>query len=517
MKLRRFVNRATKAIALTTTVFSGSAAGSRRDHSWGRKLRPSACKAKTLATSTLVSCAAGAVASLLLTGLAFAQADWTLKSPAHVPPKRMYTVMAQFGSSGSAVVMFGGLNLGPPGVFSQFNVLDDTWTWNGTDWTQLSPSLSPPARYAASMAFDPVSGKAVLFGGRSAAGQLLSDTWLFAPHTSCSGKVCVTSLRWSQVTPATSPPARAEAAMAFDDAGALQKVILTGGTNGSGTLNDTWRFDTSTNTWTLETGFPGGAGIYAPARQDTAVASCHPSLLTGALLFGGFNGSFVSPLADTWIHEVATVSGVSDAGWFLFLQNSQPTGRLGHAMADYPVSNRAVLYGGQAWSQLFNRPALLTDTWNGSCNTSTGQWVDAAPAHNPGAKVFHAMTTGPSGLTVVLFGGSSVGFPRLASGPAPNGQDQNQTWTWGRQVACVPTDGSEVVVGTEVTCLFDATEGVTFSGWTTEGFAPPHSDNSFIIFHTEAPGESSITAQWTDSSGSHSETFDYTIVRRPHP
>ena len=24
--------------------------------------------------------------------------------------------------------------------------LNDTWTWNGTTWTQLSPATSPPAR-----------------------------------------------------------------------------------------------------------------------------------------------------------------------------------------------------------------------------------------------------------------------------------------------------------------------------------------------------------------------------------
>jgi hypothetical protein len=512
MKLRRFVNRATKAIALTTTLFSGSAAGSRRDHSCGRKLRPSACKAKTLATSTLVSCAAGAVASLLLTGLAFAQADWTLRSPAHVPPKRMNTVMAQFGS-GSSVVMFGGLNLGPSGVFSQFNVLDDTWTWNGTDWFQLSPSLSPPARHSASMAFDPVNGTAILFGGRSATGQLLSDTWKFGLR--CVQKT-VCSLVWSHVTTATSPPARAEAAMAFDSD--LNQVILTGGTNGSSTLNDTWRFDSTANTWTLEiSAFQPQAGVYGPARQDTAVASCHSfHFFEGALLFGGFNGSFVSPLGDTWIHDFETKLNISDVGWFSLFPTPRPSGRLGHAMANYPVSDRAVLYGGQAWSALFNTPLPLTDTWNGNCHGDV-TWADAAPAHSPGAKIFHAMTTGPSGLTVVLFGGSSVGFPRLLTGPFPNGRDLAETWTWGRQVACVPTDGSELEVGTEVTCLFDATEGVTFSGWTTEGFAPPHSDNSFIIFHTEAPGESSITAQWTDSSGSHSETFDYTIVRRSHP
>src|SRR5882724_10326970 len=112
----------------------------------------------------------------LMGGIVFAQADWTRRLTAHVPSKRMYPAMAQVGSCTSAsncgalVVMFGGLNLGPtsPGgflSFFEFNVLGDTWIWDGDDWAQATPSASPPARYAASMAYDPDTGSAVLFGG----------------------------------------------------------------------------------------------------------------------------------------------------------------------------------------------------------------------------------------------------------------------------------------------------------------------------------------------------------------
>src|SRR5207248_11016784 len=108
-----------------------------------------------------------------MSGLVFAQADWTQRFPAHVPPKRMNPAMAQ--SSSGLVVMFGGLNLGAEGRFDQFNVLNDTWVWNGTDWSQiaLSSSTSPPARWGASMAFDNRTGLVVLFGGRNAARQFL--------------------------------------------------------------------------------------------------------------------------------------------------------------------------------------------------------------------------------------------------------------------------------------------------------------------------------------------------------
>ena len=44
------------------------------------------------------------------------------------------------------------------GVASSSGCLADTWTWNGTTWTEASPATSPPARYVASMAYDPATG-----------------------------------------------------------------------------------------------------------------------------------------------------------------------------------------------------------------------------------------------------------------------------------------------------------------------------------------------------------------------
>ena len=50
----------------------------------------------------------------------------------------------------------------------------DTWTWNGTTWTQQthqSPGTGPESRYVASMAFDSATGQLVLFGGADATGR----------------------------------------------------------------------------------------------------------------------------------------------------------------------------------------------------------------------------------------------------------------------------------------------------------------------------------------------------------
>ena len=70
------------------------------------------------------------------------------------------------------VVVFGG--------FSQGSGTDvnETWSWTGTDWVQLSPTGAPSAREGVGMAYYPEIHQVLLFGGQNS--QLLGDTWVFA-------------------------------------------------------------------------------------------------------------------------------------------------------------------------------------------------------------------------------------------------------------------------------------------------------------------------------------------------
>src|SRR5215472_13400116 len=62
-------------------------------------------------------------------------------------------------------------------------------------WVQLSPTNSPPPRSYLAMTYDPVSGKIIVFGGFDGNGYL-NDTWEF------------NGITWTQVTTNTPPPAR---------------------------------------------------------------------------------------------------------------------------------------------------------------------------------------------------------------------------------------------------------------------------------------------------------------------
>jgi len=186
-----------------------------------------------------------------------------------------------------------------------------------------------------------------------------------------------------------------------------------------------------------------------------------------------------------------------------------PTARFGHGMAFYPVSKFDVLFGGNDGSFIEGTtlPFLLGDTWNGSCLNTDPQWASVSPAHQPPQRWRHGMNTGPNGLKVVMLGGLDF-----------FGHDLSETWNWGRQVACLPGDGSEIRVGSEVNCLFDTefNQDAVFGAWSTIGFAPPFRTTPAQVFHTESPGVATITASWTDGSGAQSQTFHYTIVRPQH-
>jgi N-acetylneuraminic acid mutarotase len=104
---------------------------------------------------------------------------------------------ARFGNTltavGSELVLFGGCT-----TDSAANDLADTWLWNGA--ARSSPAITgPAARVGAASAT--LNGQAVIFGGLDAAGAYLSDTWVFD------------GAAWTQVMPTVSPTARFYASM----------------------------------------------------------------------------------------------------------------------------------------------------------------------------------------------------------------------------------------------------------------------------------------------------------------
>jgi hypothetical protein len=111
-----------------------------------------------------------------------------------------------------------------------YKTLSDTWTWNGTTWTEQKPAAHPQGRFGASIAYSAATGTVMLSGGQNNNGGLLGDTWTWDGTT------------WTNLAPEVHPSPRQAAAMAYD--AATGTVVLFGGLTERGQLTrylrDTW-------------------------------------------------------------------------------------------------------------------------------------------------------------------------------------------------------------------------------------------------------------------------------------
>jgi hypothetical protein len=176
------------------------------------------------------------------------------------------------------LILFGG--------YDQYgDVFDDTWVWDGTNWTQQSPVYPPAPNGLPAMASTPVGGEIVLFGGANNGGPLNeTEIWIYN--------------NWSQETPRTVPPARTGHALSAGPRSVgglgLQPIItLFGGATNKTILGDTWTWDGAN--WRKHT--PANS---PPARAYHAMAQGPMS--DQVILFGGMaaNGA---PLNDTWVWQ----------------------------------------------------------------------------------------------------------------------------------------------------------------------------------------------------------------------
>ena len=105
------------------------------------------------------------------------------------------------------------------------------------NWLNMSPTVSPLPRTGPSMAFDSLHGVVLMFGGLSSAGAYLNDTWTYDTATNT----------WTNVTQVVGPPGRLKAGFSYDPV--AQAAFLYGGADGSGSRVDLWKYDVVAGTW----------------------------------------------------------------------------------------------------------------------------------------------------------------------------------------------------------------------------------------------------------------------------
>jgi len=237
---------------------------------------------------------------------------WTELTPALSPPARKLHAMA-YDKDRDEVVLFGGVDQ------SDSDYFNDTWVYDGETWEQRTPPASPPADWGMSMAYDSARDEVVMFGGIFAGDR----TWVWDGTT------------WEERFPAVSPRARYSSGMAY--ARSRQQVVLYGGTNGRFRHGDTWAWDGET--WALE------ALTASPSPRSNAAMSAFGKRV---VLFGGSTDTDHS-VDETWVLR---------ADKWAQIAADPPPSRVGATMAYDSARKEAVLFSGVGESSEF-----LGDTW----------------------------------------------------------------------------------------------------------------------------------------------------------
>ena len=353
---------------------------------------------------------------------------------------------------------------------------NDVWSWDGSAWVDETPEdpdgdATPEGRTLHAMAYDPVRGRAVLFGGMCGVSNC-GDTWEWLSD----------GRRWVPIEPLDpehdgDPSPRSSAAMYYDPT--LGGVVLLGGNDwdnlcsGSGGLcDDSWLWTGSS--WRRIGGSPLPNGTSPSIPRIGLAVTYHPAEQT-VVLFGGRSTPAAAGVCRDGVASILSHSGTSHicqpaqlrrwnevaAVWDDMtssdgLGDGDPRGRSGAILRYDAAREVLLLYGGSAYNAGENLPCgdglvsnsnhtcFLHDTWEwhhgtGEWRAKATDWDTAAGAHPPFGGA--AATFDHNLNAVILFGGTDTGFTGddCGDGRVPQGQPSPHcsyatTWMW---------DGSE--------------------------------------------------------------------------
>ncbi len=283
------------------------------------------------------------------------------------PPSRIDFAIA-FDQVHQQTIMVGGFD-------SAFDLLADTWSWNGRRWTEIMTPVSPMARAHHAGAFNEFSHQMVIFGGFDSPPSKRNDfmsfdglTWASFPGASQipadDGELVFDSARnililvvsngttletweheqqaWTRINTPTQPVSVIDQAVTYDPL--RHNVVLFGGlAPGNRIVNETWEYDG--HDWSSA----------APATSPPplmGMASWYDTQHQRFVVFGGMNDS------REWTNETWSYDG---SDWERIVTSTSPTPRWVMFAAYHPGRGVATLFGGEADGA--SGSELLNDTW----------------------------------------------------------------------------------------------------------------------------------------------------------
>lgn len=290
------------------------------------------------------------------------------------------------------------------------------------------PGISPSPRGYVSLVYDSESDRIVLVGGQT--GNIVEDpsaasgaTWIYD----------VTANTWTQMDPPAATSRRAAYGIAYDSES--DRVILFGGGKGSAwEMNDTWAYDTNTNTWTRMSDGPRG-------RLGPRLA--YDSESDRVILFGG------SSSRDTWAYDFN-----SDT-WTKMQPINRPKETNFQGLTYDVESDRVIMFRGCDDNSKFD-----DSVWAYDYNPDS--WEELVPGEGPWppSREYAVLTYDTESDRVILFGG--IG-DSLAESNKTWAYDYNtNTWTQmqlGGNPGAVPKQGMTYSEAADRVILFGGQRG----------------------------------------------------------
>lgn len=210
-----------------------------------------------------------------------AAGGWSELTTSNNPPARVFHAAA---TDGELLYVYGG---GDEDVLFGTGMFSDLWALDPAsgEWTELHDGQSdaPEARIWATLEWDAVTSRLVMFGGHDA-GNLgnNNEVWTFDPGTATwerqlrgdrfnrpANDVCDFPANFATIDDA-SPERREATAAGLTDAGQL---LIVGGKSDCGNLNDVWSLDPASATWTER--FAATEGEACLRTKDDCEAMCY--------------------------------------------------------------------------------------------------------------------------------------------------------------------------------------------------------------------------------------------------
>ena len=276
--------------------------------------------------------------------------NWTKINTANTPSRRSRPEMV-YDSNRKRIVLFGGQGGDP---YSDF---DDTWEYDGTNWTQVNTANKPSGRSNHLMIYDSNRKVVVMCCGGALDNEpyYKNDTWEYD------------GTNWTRVYTANAPSSRAGLSGIFD-ANRGRTVLFGGFYGGIRWYNDTWEYD-GTNWYYISS--------YGPSKRAFA-SMFYNAADKKVYLFGGafhtttyrkyninlpnsLNNSLQSAYSPNNIEDVQDFQYLNDtwaydgasSNWKQINTLHSPSPRITRVSF---TTDRAILFGG-------NGTSLVDDTW----------------------------------------------------------------------------------------------------------------------------------------------------------